>query len=131
MLIPDKMTVQLNTEVFSPLDGFYLCAIYEERRLPTASSSTSDEALYKHTLVEYRFCRRTKLKFLRNSLLCYAVTLGRCALPSCKLPRSRKHDFVLLYGCKETRNVTQNSKVKVRYIIFLIVLFSIQLLCGT
>ena len=29
------MTVQLNTEVFSPLDGFYLCAIYEERRLLT------------------------------------------------------------------------------------------------
>ena len=49
-----------------------------------ASLSTSHEALYKHTLVKYRFCRRTKLIFLRNSLLRYAVTLGRCALPSCK-----------------------------------------------
>ena len=31
------------------------------------------------------------------------------------LPRSRKHDFALLFGRKHTYNVTQNSKVKVRY----------------
>ena len=52
--------------------------------LITASLSTTDEVLYKHTFVENKFCRRTKLIFLRNSLLRYAVTHGRCALPSCK-----------------------------------------------
>ena len=67
-----------------------------------ASLSTSNEALYKHTLVEYRFCSRAKSIFLRNSLLRYAVTLGRCALEFFELDFEKEVEEI---DCEITEDV--------------------------